>query len=72
MSRVNRLDIQPHLIVLLLFGLATAMPMTAAAQPATPEAGVAAITVEGCLTRDASKGQTSAAEQYVLTLPASP
>jgi hypothetical protein len=43
--------------------------MSAEAQPATPRAGVTALTVEGCLTRDASKDQTSAAEQYVLTLP---
>lgn len=71
MSRFTSLITQHHLIARLTFAVAIAMPLAATAQPATPAAGVAAITVEGCLTRDASKGQTSAAEQYVLTLPAS-
>jgi hypothetical protein len=67
MSRLTRHLTQPHPIALLMFGLALAVPMSVAAQPAPAAAGVTAITVEGCLTRDAS-GTSSAAEQYVLTL----
>lgn len=62
-----RLIAQPHPIALLMFGLTIALPMSAAAQPATARAGMAAITAEGCLTRDTS-GKSSAADQFVLML----
>ncbi len=76
MSRVTCLSPSPHSVARVMFACAIALPMSAAAQPAAPKAGVAAITVEGCLTRDASQGQSSAAGQYVLMLqpvgPATP
>ncbi len=76
MSRVICLSTPLRRLALVMLAVAVAGPMSAAAQPAAPKAGVAAITVEGCLTRDASQGQSSAAGQYVLMLqpvgPATP
>jgi hypothetical protein len=68
MSRVNCLWPSPHSRALAMFAFAIAVPTSAAAQPATPKAGVEAINVEGCLTQDVSRGQSSAEGQYVLML----
>lgn len=51
-------------------GLTLSAPVDAQTQPAKEKAGESAIAVEGCLTKEGPAGTSSAAEQFVLVLPA--